>query len=84
MQWGEMRSILQRLEDQAGRVFTTAEAASEALFDHGGGFGISWVLKQGVLNKLHTQLGKGVGDRVYSHVWSAIGAAEFFKDGIER
>lgn len=40
MRWGEMRSVLQRLEDQAGRVFTTAEAASEALFDHGGGFGI--------------------------------------------
>ncbi|WP_139053180.1 GIY-YIG nuclease family protein [Rhodococcus globerulus] len=120
MRWAELRSVLQHLEDQAGRVFTTAEAVSEALFDEGGGFGISWVLKQGVLDQLHTQqfvddyvlpprmapgvseklgiyvyalidprdrsifyVGKGVGDRVYSHVWSAMGAAELVEDGIE-
>lgn len=28
-------------------------------------------------------VGKGVGGRVYGHVWSAMGAAEFVKDGIE-
>lgn len=119
MRWAELRSVLQHLEDQAGRVFTTAEAASEALFDDGGGFGISWVLREGVLDQLHTQqfvgdyvlpprmapgvreklgvyvyalidprdrsifyVGKGVGDRVYSHVWSAMGAAELVEDGI--
>ena len=29
-------------------------------------------------------VGKGVGDRVYSHVWSAMGAADLVEDGIER
>jgi len=121
MRWDELRSVLRHLEDHAGRVFTTAEAASEALFDDGGGFGISSVLRAGVLDQLHTQqvagehvlpprlepgvaeklgvyvyalidprdrsifyVGKGVGDRVYSHVWSAMGAADLVEDGIER
>ena len=121
MRWAELRSVLRHLEDHAGRVFHTAEAASEALFDDGGGFGISSVLRAGVLDQLHTQqvvgeyvlpprmapgvteklgvyvyalidprdrsifyVGKGVGDRVYSHVLVRHGAADLVEDGIER
>ncbi len=57
----------------------------------GGAVVMGW-LRVGVLlrlcadrptRSLRLYVGKGVGDRVYGHVWSAMGAAEFVKDGIE-
>lgn len=116
MRWTELRSVLQHLDHNVGQVYDNEDSVKKALFDAGGGFGISWMLAAGVLEQLQSQeapdktgdyvlperlppgvaeklgvyvyvlldprdrsifyVGKGVSDRVYSHIWSAMGKAQ--------